>query len=232
MTGVKPIDLSVVIPTLNAAKRLGETIRALEEARETMAVEIIVVDGGSTDGTREHAAALGATVVEAPRGRGTQLSAGAREASGRWMLFLHADTTLEPFWSTTINSFMRAKGNRLKAAYFTFALDDASGAARRVEVMANWRARRLGLPYGDQGLFMSRTMYDSLVGYLDLPIMEDVDMVRRIGAKNLIELPATATTSAERYRRDGYIWRPLKNLALLTLYFLGVSPRRLAKMYD
>ena len=82
MTGMKPIDLSVVIPTLNAGVRLKETIGALEEVRETMAVEIIVVDGGSTDGTRERAAALGATVVEAPRGRGTQLSAGAREASG------------------------------------------------------------------------------------------------------------------------------------------------------
>lgn len=231
MTGMKPIDLSVVIPTLNAGVRLKETIGALEEVRETMAVEIIVVDGGSTDGTRERAAALGATVVEAPRGRGTQLSAGAREASGRWILFLHADTTLEPFWSTTVSSFMRAKGNVLKAAYFTFALDDASGAARRVEVLANWRARKLGLPYGDQGLLMSRTMYDSLVGYLDLPIMEDVDMVRRIGAKNLVELPATATTSAERYRRDGYWWRPIRNLTLLALYFLGVPPRRLTRLY-
>ncbi len=231
MTGMKPIDLSVVIPTLNAGVRLKETIGALEEVRETMAVEIIVVDGGSTDGTRERAAALGATVVEAPRGRGTQLSAGAREASGRWILFLHADTTLEPFWSTTVSSFMRARGNVLKAAYFTFALDDASGAARRVEVLTNWRARKLGLPYGDQGLLMSRTMYDSLVGYLDLPIMEDVDMVRRIGAKNLIELPATATTSAERYRRDGYWWRPIRNLTLLALYFLGVPPRRLTRLY-
>jgi hypothetical protein len=91
--------------------------------------------------------------------------------------------------------------------------------------------RRLGLPYGDQGLFLSRTLYDSLVGYLELPIMEDVDMVRRIGKARLVELPATATTSAARYRREGYVWRPIKNLALLTLYFLGVAPRRLAKMY-
>jgi hypothetical protein len=160
-----------------------------------------------------------------------QLSAGAKEATGRWLLFLHADTTLEPFWSTTVTSFMRGKANRLKAAYFTFALDDASSAARRVETFANWRARRLGLPYGDQGLLMSRTMYNSLVGYLDLPIMEDVDMVRRIGRDKLVELPATATTSAERYRRDGYWWRPIKNLTLLTLYFLGVPPKRLVRMY-
>lgn len=225
------IDLTVIIPTLNAGARLTSTLAAIEEARETLNVEVIVVDCGSTDDTVNRAELGEARVVQSPRGRGIQLSAGAKEAGGRWLLFLHADTTLEPFWSTTVTSFMRGKGNNLKAAYFTLALDDASGAARRVERLANWRARRLGLPYGDQGLLMSRTMYNSLVGYLDLPIMEDVDMVRRIGRDKLVELPATATTSAERYRRDGFWLRPLKNLALLTLYFLGVSPKRLARMY-
>ncbi len=226
------IDLTVIIPTLNAGARLTSTLAAIEEARETLNVEVIVVDCGSTDDTVNRAELGEARVVQSPRGRGIQLSAGAKEAGGRWLLFLHADTTLEPFWSTTVTSFMRGKGNGLKAAYFTFALDDASSAARRIETLANWRARRLGLPYGDQGLLMSRTMYNSLVGYLDLPIMEDVDMVRRIGRRNLVELPATATTSAERYRRDGFWWRPVKNLALLMLYFLGMSPKRLARMYD
>jgi len=227
---VRAIDISIIIPTLNAGPRLSATIEALEEVRETLAVELIVVDGGSTDDTRMRAAAAGATVIEAPRGRATQLSVGAREASGRWLLFLHADTTLEPFWSTTITSFMRAKGNVLKAAYFTFALDDASSAARRVEGMANWRARKLGLPQGGQGLFLSRTKYASLVGYLDLPIMEDVDIARRIGKENLVELPATATTSAETYRRGGYTLRQLRNFTLLALYFLGVPPRRLVRL--
>lgn len=231
MKAAQLIDLSIIIPTLNAGARLSATLAAIAEACETLSVDVIVVDGGSSDDTVARAVAGGARVIEAARGRGVQLSAGAKEATGRWLLFLHADTTLEPFWSTTVTSFMRGKGNGLKAAYFTFALDDASGAARRVERLANWRARRFGLPYGDQGLLLSRTMYHSLVGYLDLPIMEDVDMVRRIGRQNLVELPATATTSAERYRRDGYWWRPVKNLCLLTLYFLGVSPKRLARMY-
>ncbi len=225
------IDLTVIIPTLNPGARLTSTLAAIDEARETLTVEVIVVDCGSTDDTIERAEHGGARIVQSPKGRGVQLSTGAKEATGRWLLFLHADTTLEPFWSTTVTSFMRGKGNNLKAAYFTLALDDASSAARRIERLANWRARRLGLPYGDQGLLMSRTMYNSLVGYLDLPIMEDVDMVRRIGRDKLIELPATATTSAERYRRDGYWWRPVKNLALLSLYFLGVSPKRLARLY-
>lgn len=231
MTAPQAIDLTIIIPTLNAGARLSETLAAVDEIRDVLSVDVVVVDGGSSDDTITRALAGGARVVNAAKGRGVQLSAGAKEATGRWLLFLHADTTLEPFWSTTVTSFMRGRGNGLKAAYFTFALDDASSAARRVEGLANWRARKLGLPYGDQGLLMSRTMYDSLVGYLDLPIMEDVDMVRRIGRQNLVELPATATTSAERYRRDGYWWRPIKNVTLLTLYFLGVSPRRLARLY-
>ncbi|MCE9521852.1 MAG: TIGR04283 family arsenosugar biosynthesis glycosyltransferase [Alphaproteobacteria bacterium] len=224
-------DLSIIIPTLNAERRIAATIDSLEEARESMPTEIVVVDGGSDDDTVARATAAGAITVTAPRGRGSQLSAGAKEATGRWLLFLHADTTLEPFWSTTVSSFMRNKGNVLRAAHFTFALDDASSAARRVEVLANWRARRLGLPYGDQGLLMSRTMYESLVGYLDIPIMEDVDIVRRIGKQKLFELPATATTSAERYKRDGYVLRSLRNLTLLSLYFAGVPPQRLARLY-
>lgn len=232
MNASRPIDLSVIIPTFNASQTLRETIGALAEACETMVVEVIVVDGGSDDDTAARAHGLGAKVIMAPRGRGGQLSAGAKEARGRWLLFLHADTTLEPFWSTTVTSFMRSKVTAMKAAHFTFALDDASEAARRVEVLANWRARRMGLPYGDQGLLMSRKLYHALVGYPDIPIMEDVDMARRIGKRNLVELPATATTSAERYRRDGYWRRPIKNLVLLALYFMGVSPKRLAKLYQ
>lgn len=231
MKAPSAIDLTVIIPTLNAGARLSATLAAIDEARDTLAIDVVVVDGGSGDDTILRAEDAGARVIQSPKGRGVQLSAGAKEATGRWLLFLHADTTLEPFWSTTVTSFMRGKGNNLKAAYFTFALDDASSAARRVETLANWRARRFGLPYGDQGLLMSRTMYNSFVGYLDLPIMEDVDMVRRIGRERLVELPATATTSAERYRRDGYWFRPVKNLMLLSLYFLGVPPKRLARLY-
>ena len=230
-SATRPIDLSIIIPVINAENHLRDTIQALEEIAETLSTEIIVVDGGSDDNSIAKAQALGAKVISSGRGRGLQLSAGAKEAQGRWLLFLHADTTLEPFWSTTVVSFVKNKGNTMKGAHFTFALDDASNSARRVEVLANWRARRFGLPYGDQGLLMSRPLYHSLVGFLDIPIMEDVDMVRRIGKRNLIELPATATTSSARYRRDGYWKRPIRNLSLLTLYFMGVSPKRLARFY-
>ena len=225
------IDLSIVIPTLNAGGSIGATIDALAEAQRAMRVEIIVVDGGSGDDTRVRAAAAGATILAAPRGRGVQLAAGAERASGRWLLFLHADTTLAGSWSSAVRSFMQAEGNVRRAAHFKLALDDTAPAARRVEALANWRARTLGLPYGDQALLMSREMYSALGGYRDVPIMEDVDIVRRIGKARLVELPVTAKTSAARYRRDGYVRRPLRNLSLLALYFLGVPPRRLAGLY-
>jgi rSAM/selenodomain-associated transferase 2 len=231
MRNVLPCDLSVVIASFNAADSIGPTLAALTEAAAAMSMEIVVADGGSTDSTAAIAQDAGAIVLTCAKGRGRQLGAGAKAARGRWLLFLHADTVLEPFWSTTATTFMSVRSNLLRAGYFKLVLDDKAHGARRLEHFANWRARNLGLPYGDQGLLMSRTLHDSLGGFSDIPLMEDVDIVRRIGREKLVELPATATTSAERYKRDGYTLRPLRNVSLLCLYFMGVPPRHLAKLY-
>jgi rSAM/selenodomain-associated transferase 2/rSAM/selenodomain-associated transferase 1 len=225
------IDLSIVIPTLNAGASVAKTVASIGGADAAMRIEIIIADGGSDDDTRARAAAAGAMVVTAPRGRGVQLAAGAKRASGRWLLFLHADTTLPPSWRSTVQAFMRAEAHAQNAGYFRLAFDDASRGASRVAALANWRARTLGLPYGDQGLLLSRPMYETLGGYRDMAIMEDVDIVRRIGRTRLVELSATVTTSAERYLRDGYVRRPLRNLSLLTLYMLGVPAERLVRLY-
>ena len=231
MRNVPPCDLSLVIASLNAADRIGATLAALTEMSAALSTQIIVADGGSTDATAAIAQAAGAKVLAGEKGRGRQLANGAKAAHGRWLLFLHADTVLEPYWSATVTAFMSVRSNLLRAGYFKLALDDPAHAARRVEKFANWRARSLGLPYGDQGLLVSRTLYDSLGGFSEMPLMEDVDMVRRIGKEKLVHLPATATTSADRYKRDGYALRPLRNVSLLSLYFMGVPPRHLAKLY-
>jgi rSAM/selenodomain-associated transferase 2 len=225
-------SLSVVIPALDAAATLPATLAALAAAREGgLLREVLVVDSGSQDGTVELAADWGARVLQAPRGRGMQLAAGGDAAEGDWLLFLHADTRLAPGWVAAARAFMAQFGSEQRAAVFRLALDDGDPRARRIERLANWRARALGLPYGDQGLLIARDFYLKLGGYRPLPLMEDVDLVRRIGRRRIAILDAGAVTSAARYRTDGWWLRPLRNLALLGLYFLGVPPRMLHRLY-
>jgi rSAM/selenodomain-associated transferase 2 len=225
--------LSVVIPALDADALLPPCLAALEEGRcGGLVREVVVVDGGSRDGTRDIAASLGARIIEAPRGRGTQLAAGAAAARGDWLLFLHADTVLGPGWSRQVAAFVQQGENAGGgAAYFRLHLDDAGWRARTIERGVAWRCRRLGLPYGDQGLLIEAQFYRALGGFRSLPLMEDVDLARRIGRRRLSALDATATSSAARYRRDGYARRVLRNLCCLALYYLGVPPRLIVRLY-
>ncbi|HYM02977.1 MAG TPA: TIGR04283 family arsenosugar biosynthesis glycosyltransferase [Stellaceae bacterium] len=224
--------LSVIIPTLDAAVRLPTTLAALTEGSETGLVrEIIVVDGGSRDDTARLAAESGARVLSAPSGRGAQLAAGAAAASGTWLLFLHADTQLSSGWSNAAARFVGNRANDDRAAYLRFRLDDDGPAARRLQAMVAWRCRHLALPYGDQGLLLSAALYRTTGGFRPLPLMEDVDLVRRLGRRRLALLAADAVTSAERYRRHGYVLRPMRNLGCLALYFLGVPPHLILPLY-
>jgi hypothetical protein len=130
-----------------------------------------------------------------------------------------------------VEAFTADPENQLRAGYFRFALDDEATAARLLEYAVAGRSRLLGLPYGDQGLLIGRGFYESLGGFKRIPLMEDVDMVRRIGRRHLQALDVVALTSAERYRRDGYLRRPLRNLFCLGLYSVGVSPKRIDTLY-
>jgi hypothetical protein len=173
----------------------------------------------------------GARVIAAPRGRGIQLAAGAEAATGDWLLFLHADCCLGQGWEPAVADFLGAPEATGRAGYFDFALDDAAPAARRLERIVAWRCRVLALPYGDQGLLIPRSLYRAVGGFAPLPLMEDVDFVRRLGRGRLIRIGARCISSPRRYRREGYWRRPLRNLFCLSLYFAGVSPYRIARLY-
>jgi rSAM/selenodomain-associated transferase 2 len=224
--------LSVIIPTLNAEASLRRSLPSIASlSAVSMMREVIFADGGSSDRTAEIADEAGAVFVQAPHGRGVQLAAGAERAAGAWLLFLHADTALEPGWEKAVRAFLDDPENAARIGYFRFGLDDGSASARSLEAAVALRCRLFRLPYGDQGLLISRDLYRRLGGFRPIPLMEDVDLVRRAGWRRMAPLPARATTSAERYRRDGYLMRPVRNLFCLSLYFLGVPPRAIAKLY-
>lgn len=220
-------DLSVIVPTSEAAATLPRCVAALDGVGD-----VVVVDAASRDGSASLAEAAGAHVLTTPRGRGLQLSAGARSARGAWLLFLHADTVLSDGWQDEVAAFIANPDHVRQAACFRFAVDDASAAARHLERAVWARGRLFALPYGDQGLLISRRLYDEIGGYQPWPLMEDVDIIRRIGRRRLRFLTASAVTSADRYRRGGWVRRPLRNLCCLALYAAGLPPERIVRIYE
>lgn len=234
-----PLRLRVVIPTLNAAASLPAAVESLRadagEGDAGIAVDILVCDGGSEDGTAQVAEGLGARVVQSEKGRGLQLKTGGEAAleadEPALLLFLHADSVLQPGWAGAVAEFAARADRDIKAGYFQFALDDDSAQARRLEKMVAWRCRHLGLPYGDQGLLMTPTLYRKIGGYRVMPLMEDVDIIRRVGRGNMAGLSGTVRTSAIRYRKSGYLRRSVSNLCLLALYFMRVPPRLILRLY-
>ncbi len=216
----------MVIPVLNAALLLPAALRSL--AGDPVA-EIIVADGGSTDASALCAAQAGARVITAPRGRGRQLAAGIEAAREDWLLLLHADTRLGDGWREAVTAHIGATERH--AAYFRFALASEDPRARRLERLVAWRCRQFGLPYGDQGLLIHRRLLAQVGGMRPLPLMEDVDLIRRLGRVRLVGLDVPAVTSAQKWERDGWLARSFRNLLCLGLYRLGAPPSLILRLY-
>ncbi|WP_299370772.1 TIGR04283 family arsenosugar biosynthesis glycosyltransferase [uncultured Tateyamaria sp.] len=219
-----PAPISVIVPTLNAAPQLQACLAALMEGVEAgLIAELIVTDGGSTDETRVLAEAWGANFCEGPASRGGQLRRGCDMARGQWLLILHADTVLAPGWTAAVDAHLW----QARAGYFALRFDHGG---RFVAGWANLRARFLGLPYGDQGLLIRRTLYDAVGGYQDIPLMEDVAMARALSGQ-LQALDGVAVTSAAKYRHQGWIRRGARNLWTLLRYLSGADTQALARAY-
>ncbi|MGK7652079.1 TIGR04283 family arsenosugar biosynthesis glycosyltransferase [Roseovarius sp. B08] len=220
--------LSVVMPTLNAEAGLARSLPALAEGLEAGLIrELVISDGGSEDATGQIAEAAGAVLVTGAASRGGQLRRGVSVARGEWLLMLHADTVLPQGWPEVVKAHI-AQGQG--AAAFRLSFDSRGLAPVIVAGWANLRSKVFGLPYGDQGLLLSRSDYDAAGGYPDVPLMEDVALARALG-RRITLLPAAVTTSADRYRRDGWLRRGGRNLWLLLRYLGGARPEDLARRY-
>ncbi|EBA05851.1 glycosyl transferase, group 2 family protein [Sagittula stellata E-37] len=219
--------ITVLMPTLDAAAHMPRALASLGEGlTQGLIRELVVSDGGSTDATLDIADAAGAVIVTGPASRGGQLRRGAAEARADWLMVLHADTILEEGWNRPVAEAIRAR----QAGYFTLRFDARGLAPRVVAGWANLRARTFGLPYGDQGLLLPLSLYHEAGGYPDIPLMEDVALARALRGR-LKPLDVTATTSAERYRKQGWIVRGGRNLSTLTRYLAGADPETLARRY-
>ncbi len=219
--------LSIVIPTLNEEVSIGKTLEAAQTARN---IEIIVADGGSTDGTREIAVSAGAVVLDVPGGRAAQLNAGAMAASAGRLLFLHADTWLPEKYASALHTALDDPSVAVGA--FRFKTDWSTPGMRLVEGGTWLRSGILRWPYGDQGLFLDRRVFTDVGGFPALQIMEDFELVRHLRRRGrVVTLPDAVTTSARRWRQNGILRVWLMNRAMLLAYRLGMSDTRLSRFY-
>jgi rSAM/selenodomain-associated transferase 2 len=218
---------SIVVPTLNEEQTIGPTLAALESLAGKK--EIIVVDGGSSDATMDRARPIATVVLQSERGRGPQMHAGARAASGDVLWFVHADTM--PPSTALCEIDLALAASEVVGGNFGLVFDGSSRSARQLTMVYPW-LRLLGLCYGDAGIFVRRSVYESAGGFRSYALFEDLDLIRRIKRfGTFVHLPCSLTTSSRRFenRNFGLVWANW--IALQALYWMGVSPNLLARWY-
>lgn len=231
--------LSIIIPVFQETEIISNTLHALFSIKIPIPFEIIIADGESGHSTLTHLGTdpgLGCypiKLVKAPKGRGPQLNTGAGSAAGDLLFFLHADTRLEQKGLDLMIKAWRDHENPLFCGAFDLSIDSDKKIFRVIEKTASLRSRIFKIPYGDQGIFMSRRLFEKIGGFPDTPIMEDVGIMSKVKKASIkpIFLPHSISTSSRRWETQGVIFTTLRNWTLMILYTLGVSPRILAKYY-
>jgi rSAM/selenodomain-associated transferase 2 len=219
--------ISVIIPVLNEEKTIAATLLMLRRMKPD---EMILVDGGSSDGTQEICRKFGVELYPSPCGRGRQMNFGAQRGTGDVLLFLHADTRLPPCAFDDIRSAL--EDPRVIGGHFDLQLDDTRPMLRLVGLMISLRSRISKVGTGDQAIFVRRGIFTELGGYPDIPLMEDVAFSRALKRKGAVAcLRSRVVTSARRWTREGVWSTILKMWTLKSLYLFGISPVRLKRYY-
>ncbi len=221
------MDVSVIIPTLNEASLLKRTLKRIHGHNPH---EIIVADGGSTDGTLTIAEAYGARIVQSPQGKATQMNAGSDQASGELLWFLHADSMVELNGFQEMVQSVRQNGN--VGGAFALKIDSKKKSLKLISRAATLRSKYFGLAYGDQGIFIRADIFKKIGGYAALPICEDLDLFRRMRKEgDVVILQDSAAVSPRRWLAEGIACVTLRNTLIAILFLLGFPPLWLSRWY-
>jgi rSAM/selenodomain-associated transferase 2 len=223
--------ISAIIPVFKEAKTIQHTLDHLAHLISFEPLEIIIVDGDTNRSTLRAVSQEGIIKISGPKGRGAQMNHGAAIATGDILLFLHADTLLPSNAIETILAVTKAK--KVIGGAFDLRIDAGGLPFRVIEAFVRMRTRIIRMPYGDQAIFIKRQCFHAFGGYPDIPIMEDVALIRKMkkSRKKIIIIPVPVKTSARRWKTEGLLYCTLRNWALLLLYSAGISPERIAKYY-
>ena len=221
-------NISIIIPCLNEEDNLAELLPKLSADPN---LQVIVVDGGSSDNSCHIAEKAGCLVLQSPRGRGRQMNTGVTAARFRQLLFLHADTRLPDDFEIAVNTALTQDG--VAGGAFRLATDSSRFGLRLICFFANLRAKLFSLPYGDQAIFTTRSQFDAVSGYPEIEIMEDYVFIKKLGKRGKIKiLQEKAVTSARRWENMGLLKTTIINQIMITGYWLGIRPHTLARVYQ
>ena len=222
-----PYNISIITPVLNEEQQI---VSFLDNLRQVSWCEHVLIDGGSTDQTRSLINRYPVRLISSPPGRGTQQNAGASAATGDILLFLHCDTRLPENYQHVVFRILAQPGT--VAGAFQLGIDHPGRWYRLIERGVNLRSRLLSLPYGDQALFMKKSVFHQAGGFPDQPVLEEIPLLcrlRRLG--KICQAPAAVVTSARRWQQLGIVRTTLINQLMLVGYMAGISSQRLARLY-